>query len=69
METWLNTLTGYKSKLGGKKAKKEGHWVEIPANLPGQPALWLAKKGIDVFPQTLTDDLENHLMVVLSCWK
>lgn len=41
METWLNTLIDYKSKLGGKNH----HWAGIPVNPPGQPSLWLSRKG------------------------
>lgn len=62
METWLNTLTDYKSKLGGKMAIGQGYQRTIQGNLLYD----LLGKGTDAIVQALVGDLENHLMVLCS---
>lgn len=65
METWLNTLIDYKSKLGEKTTIGQEYQQILQGNLLYD----FLGKGIDAIAQTLKDGLENHLMVVLSCCK
>lgn len=62
METWLNTLTDYKSKLGGEMAIGQGYQWTIQGNLLYD----LLGKGTDAIVQALVGDLENCRMVLCS---